>query len=256
MKIINRIGIIFLTIFFSGCSLNQHSYTRYSKTDEAYSILRKIESINSDIRTSKGSGWITIADRKGQKKFRMAWASSFPDKIRLTLLSAGHPVETILADGNTVTFISHTGKHSIKKIKSSNPSLKDIVSIPVTIQDILSIFAGKVPIGKFDTAQIAQITYSPTLSDTMLILNRRWNGYFQHIVLNADNQVSSFSLLNENRKLIHSLFNEKYKVFDSFSIPIKVKIRDRESREITLEMTNYQPNVAIKPDIFILTESR
>ncbi|MBF0205087.1 MAG: hypothetical protein HQK67_12475 [Desulfamplus sp.] len=256
MRIINPIKLLFLTklfsailfsaILLSGCALDKPSNIHNAETNEALSILQQIESINREIKTCKGSGWITISDGKQIKKFRMAWAASFPDKIRLTLLSAGHPVETILADGKTVTFISHTGKHETKKINSANPSLQDVVSIPVTIQDILSIFAGRVPIGKFDTASIAQITDSSALTDTMLILKRRWNGQSQNIVLTSDNKVASFSLINENRKLIHRVFNEKFKTFGSFLIPSKVKIKDDEERMIEFEITNYQPNITVR----------
>ncbi|MBF0411879.1 MAG: hypothetical protein HQK70_04100 [Desulfamplus sp.] len=258
MNIFKYVAVLTLIIIiFSGCSLNQQYYSNITRKNESLDILKKIESINRDVKTSKGTGWITITDKKKQsKKFRMAWAASFPDKIRLTLLSAGHPVETILADGKSVTLISHTGKHKTKKINSANPSLRDVVAIPVTIQDILSIFAGQVPISKFDTAQIAQISSSSQLIDTMLILKRRWNGYSQNIVLTSDNRVASFSLLNENRRLVHSVFNEHYKEIDSFSIPVKVKIRDNEGRVIDFEMTAYQPNIEVKPDIFVLTESR
>lgn len=249
-------GAVTLTVLFSGCSLTQPSYMHSAETNEALTVLQQIKSINRDIRTCKGSGWITITNIKESKRFRMAWATSFPDKIRLTLLSAGHPVETILADGKSVTFISHTGKHPLKKINSANPSLKEIVSIPVSIQDILSIFAGQVPIGKFDTAAIAQITNSSQLTNTMLILNRRWNGQSQNIVVNPANEVLSFSLINNDRELIHTVFNEQYKKFDSFSIPAKVNVRDNKGQKIDFEMTTYQPNISIRPETFVLTESR
>ncbi|MBF0390554.1 MAG: hypothetical protein HQK71_10680 [Desulfamplus sp.] len=255
MKLAKFVGFGLLILLLTGCSVKNSSYINSSQTNEAINILKKIESINSNIKTSKGTGWITITDSKEQsKRFRMAWAASFPDKIRLTLLSAGHPVETILADGKSVSFISHTGRHETKKINSPNPSLKDVVSMPVTIQDILAIFAGRVPIDKFDTASIAQITYSSGFSDTMLILKRRWNGNSQNIVLTSDNQVANFSLLNENRRLIHSVFNEQYKMFDSFLIPSRVKIRDNEGRQIDFEITTYQPNVAINHDVFNLNK--
>ncbi len=257
MKTINHITIILIATLLAGCSLNSRYYANSRKTDEALHILQRIESINSDVKTSKGTGWLTITDKKQQsKKFRMAWAASFPDKIRLTLLSAGHPLETIIADGKSVLFVSHTGRHNKKKISSSNPSLQDVVSIPIKLQDILSIFAGQVPIGKFDTAEIAQLTYASQLTDTMLILKRKWNNHSQNIVLTSDNRVANFSFLNDNGKLIHNLFNEQYKSFGSFSIPTKVKIKDNYGRQIYFDITSYQPNVEIKPEMFILTESR
>lgn len=247
---------IFFLMIVSGCSLTNPSYIHSAETNEALTVLQQIEKINKDIKTCKGSGWITISKQEESKKFRMAWAASFPGMIRLTLLSAGHPVETVIADGKSVIFVSHTGKHKTKKINSSNPSLKDIVSIPVTIHDILSIFAGQVPINKFDTANIAQLTYSGKLTDTMLILKKRWNGQTQHIVLTPENKVVSFSLINENRELIHSVFNNQFRTFDNFSIPVKVSVMDNENRKIDFEITSYQPNIPIKPDMFILTESR
>ncbi|MBF0259105.1 MAG: hypothetical protein HQK62_09745 [Desulfamplus sp.] len=251
------IFILIATALFTGCSITQQpSYINSAETNEALKILQQIKNINKEIKTCKGSGWITISDTKQTTKFRMAWAASFPDKIRLTLLSAGHPVETILADGKTVTFISHTGKHNTKKVNSKNPSLKEVVSIPVKMQDILSIFAGRVPIGKFDIATIAQITDSAQSTDTMLILKKRWNGESQNIVIGPQSKILSFSLIDEHRKLIHSVFNKQYKNFDSFSIPAKVKVRDNEGRTIDFEITSYQPNIQIRPDMFVLTESR
>ncbi|MBF0467723.1 MAG: hypothetical protein HQK61_02375 [Desulfamplus sp.] len=254
---LSLVFILIATTLFTGCSITQQpSYINSTETNEALKVLQQIKSINKEIKTCKGSGWITIADTQQTTKFRMAWAASFPDKIRLTLLSAGHPVETILADGKTVTFISHTGKHNTKKVNSKNPSLKEVVSIPVKMQDILSIFAGRVPVGKFDIATIAQVTDSAQSTDTMLILKKRWNGESQNIVIGPQNKILGFSLIDEHRKLIHSVFNQQYKNFDSFSIPAKVKVRDNEGRAIDFEITSYQPNIQIRPDMFVLTESR
>ncbi len=150
------ICLIFITsiFFLSGCAV--FNFFKPPVQDiKALNLVQEIKNRNKGIETCKGTGWLTLSSKTGKvERFRMAWAASFPDKLRMTLLSSGHPVETIIADGKRVIIVSHTGNHSPQTINSADPSLKNIISIPVTMQDVISLLAGRMPMIKFDYAYI------------------------------------------------------------------------------------------------------
>ncbi|MCK5311537.1 MAG: hypothetical protein KAJ62_05480, partial [Desulfobacteraceae bacterium] len=122
--------------FFSGCA----SIDYKNKHDiRAYNLARQISNYNKEIKTSKGIGWLKIKEASMETEFKIAWVAEPPCKIRITLLSSGFPVETIVSNGESITLFSHTGKHSLKTYNIQNPSLEDIISIPVKIEDIIAL---------------------------------------------------------------------------------------------------------------------
>lgn len=81
MKTINHITIILIATLLAGWLLNSRYYANSRKTDEALHILQRIESINSDVKTSKGTGWLTITDKKQQSK-NLEWLGQDHFQIR------------------------------------------------------------------------------------------------------------------------------------------------------------------------------
>lgn len=275
--------LVIASTIFSGCAVL--NFLKPEVQDlKAMHIVKELQNRNRTLKTSKGTGWITLAGNKKTQKFRMAWAASFPDKIRITLLSAGHPMETIAADGNKLTIVSHTGSHPPHTINSSNPSLKHIISIPVTIQDIITLLCGRIPLGEFDSAHFFSLPKpadtnirpeNPFKIDTtgtegqkgtahnlklqscqMLILKKKWSGKTRKLFMDDAWNVFGLYIMDQDKTPCLSVLYDEYSQFNEFTIPSKININERSGFRMNLEITGYQANIPIKQSVFTLTDQR
>lgn len=238
-------------ILFSGCAgLRPNRPNCHDK--KALKLAESIEDFNKNINSCTGIGWIRVS-RKGRiDKFRAAWAVLNHDKIRLTLMNSGFPVETIIADGRKVIFLSHTHKHSLYKINSPNPSLADILSIPVKVRDIISLLSGQIPIKTFDYACLLK-TVNP--GKKTLILHKKWRTGAQQVIFDPDNIIRAYELFGSEDHLMYSVSFSEFNTCGVFQIPFKIIIRDSLDRSLSLEITGYRVNSPVKDSAFSLTES-
>ena len=270
--LVPALHLMLLLFCLSGCAVPSDPLMPYSTNDPFYessALISRIKAINSAIETCKGTGWITLKNETQSNRFRLAWATKGPDKLRVSLLSAGHPIETIIADGHRVRFISHTGRHPVHTINKANPSLEKALTIPVSVQDIITIFSGKIPIRSFDRAQQMEITYGTEMmpgsetrqivTDRMVLLKQN-NKNVEKIVLTPGGTVVSYALYDsqdfgKSAGSEVTVLHRRLKRFDSFLIPIEINFSDREGRSVAVEISKYFPNIPVKESTFDLTAS-
>lgn len=243
-------SIVFLLITSSCASLRPDTDPLLDK--KAFLLSTQARSMNQHIITSKGTGWIRLETKKKMDRFKIAWAVVSPHKIRLTFLLSGLPIETLVANGKEITFFSHTGDHSTYTHHSKNPDMKDYILVPVKLSEIISVLLGRLPIKPFNDAW-----FSP--SDTSLstiILTQNRKGGTQSVQFNINGEINRLKTTTASGKLLYEMTLLNYKAFDSVSIPVKMEIKNRDNRKLTIEITNFLPNIAIKDSVFQLTESR
>ena len=219
---------------------------------KAFVLSTQARSFNQHIIASKGTGWARLETDTNKDKFKIAWAAVSPNKIRITFLLSGHPVETIISTGKKITFYSHTGQHSKYSYRSEDPDMKDYILVPVKISEMISVLLGRLPVKKFDDAY-----FSPSdASLSTVILKQNWKGARQYLHFNDRGKVESVKAMDYAGTLLYEMTIMKYKAYNFGSIPVKIKIKDKDNRILTLEIINFQPNPPIKDSVFQLTESR
>lgn len=255
--------ILFILIFlflFTGCASidfkNKHDST-------AYNLAKQISNSNKNIKTAKGLGWLTIKkvgnETSTEIVYKIAWVSEPPNKIRMTLLSGGFPVETIVSNGESITLFSHTGGHSLKTFHISNPSLEDIISIPVRIEDIILLLSGQVPIKDFNYAffdnQDNHFDSNGVALKTIVLKNKSDNG-IQKIYINHKNQIKKYLAINWRSEPLYNVTFFNFKTIDSLTMPLKLIIQDNLNREVSFEISKFYKNLPVKKSTFSLTEKR
>lgn len=252
LKICYVLFVISVAILGSGCAGLKNKKTPVFDI-QALKSAHRIKNINNNIRSFRGIGWLYISGRGQQKeKYRTAFVALVPDKIRLTLMISGLPVETIIADGRKIIFISHTGKHKIYKINDPDPSLARIISIPVKIKDIIALLSGRIPLKDFDYAYYLKREKS---SGGTLMLYKKKGGEIQKIISNSKMRVRKYERFDNKKHLIYSILLDDYENFGQFQIPLNINIMDRSGRKIDLKITGYKANIPVKNSVFTLTES-
>jgi outer membrane lipoprotein-sorting protein len=242
--------ILFPLILCSGCAAIDFK----GKQDvKAYNLAEQIRNSNKDIKTSKGIGKITIQETIGGKpmatEFKIAWVAEPPSRIRVTLLSSGFPVETIVSNEKSITLFSHTGKHDLKTYNIKNPSLKDILLIPVKVEDVILLLSGQTPIKDFTHA------FFENSSKTIVLKNKLGNG-IQKISINSRNRINKYIVANwKAEHLLEVMFLDSIEI-DSAIVPSRLTIQDNLDRKVFLEISKFYINQPVKKSVFSLTEPR
>jgi hypothetical protein len=244
------IPILILLLLVTGCTpLRPQTDPRLDK--KALVLANTILSLNKEITSSKGTGWVEVETDTRTDKFKIAWAASAPNRLRITFLVAGHPVETIVATGNHVTFISHTGEHNPHTTFSSDPNLKKYLHVPVKLSDLIAILLGHIPIKKFDHAW-----FKPGDSNfPPIILAQNWELTFQQLHLNKVGKVQRLVFLDKDNMPVYDITYIDYQAYGKSRIPATLLVKDTAGKKIHLTLTRFVPNPPIKESVFRLTES-
>ncbi len=242
-------SIVFILIF-SGCA--QHRSASNALLDKkALLFANQARSFNQHIIASKGTGFALVETKTKTERFKIAWAAVFPNKIRITLLISGLPIETIIATGEKITFFSHTEEHSKHSYYSKDPDMKDYIQVPIKMSEMISILLGRLPVKNFDNA-----SFLPSDSSlSSIILKQKWKEETQSLYFNKKGKIYGIKSRDLSGKLLYEIMITQYKTYNFGDIPIKIEIKDMDNRKLTLDITSFQPNPPIKDSVFRLTES-
>jgi hypothetical protein len=239
-----------LLILVTGCS-PLRPQTDPALDKRALILANSVLSLNQDITASKGIGWVEVHADTLTTRFKIAWAAMAPNRLRITFLVAGHPVETIVATGTRVTFISHTREHPPHTTFSSDPNLKKYLDIPIKLSGLISILLGQIPLEKFDHAW-----FKPDDTDFFsIILAQNWTSTVQHLHIDKVGQLQQLVLLDKANIPRYDITYLDYQAHGPSLIPATLSVRDATGRKIHLTLTRFIPNPPIKESVFRLTES-
>lgn len=216
----------------------------------AIAISNRARSFNQQIILSKGIGWARLETKNQVEKFKIAWAAQFPDKIRITFLLSGHPVETIVATEEKITLLSHTGKHPRQTYYSKDPDIKEYIHVPIKLSEMILILLGRLPVKNYDDAYFSPS--DPSLST--IVLKQKWRSTTQYLQVDKKETVEGLKLMDNDGTLLYTMAITGYQTYDSNDIPVQIKFTDKDSQTLTLTILNFLPNPAIKESVFRLTE--
>lgn len=219
---------------------------------KAREIAQHAQSFNHAVTASKGMAKARLETRSGVQSFKIAWAAVFPDKARVTFMMSGYPYETIISDGRTTTFISHTGEHAPHTSPSGNPNFKNYIDIPVKLSELLSVLLGRYPLRPYDRA-----FYIPNESDLPTIaLKNGWKSIGQYLDLDADQRIGRMRNTDYQGGITHSLTFREYKKIGDTLIPHQIFFQDHEDRILSFRITFFQVNPEIKSTVFQTKSSK
>ncbi len=245
---------IYVTAFIllvTGCApIRPDTFSFLDK--KALLVSHQARSFNQHIVASKGTGWARIQTNTRMEKFKIAWAAVFPNKIRITFMLSGLPMETIIATGEKITFLSHTGNHVKYSYYSKNPDMEDYIHVPIKLSEMISILLGHLPVKKFDDAWFSPS--DPSLST--ITLKQNWKGGRQYLYLSDKGKIEGIKRMDNQGKLLYDMTIAEYKAYDSGDIPVHIIIKDKGDRTLTLTISHFMANPPIKDAVFQLTESR
>ncbi|NWH04286.1 LolA family protein [Desulfobacter latus] len=248
-----RSGVCIIFLFFviltgSGCALLGHQFGKQTDA-HAEDIINRIQAFNAQISTSKGTAELMLARGFRNQKYKIAWAAQSPNRLRMTLLMSGHPVETIASTGQWVTFVSHTGTHKPHSAVSTDPDLDPYINIPLRLSELVSLLLGKVPGRPFDRAWVL-----PEQPGTVFA-SQSFSSEIQEWVTNESGRTIRYRVLDKDKNIIFGIWYSQFFNRDNFILPRMITIKDGAQNVIKIYLKNIMPNIPVKESVFRLTGS-
>ena len=177
--------LLILLVFAAGCSSTSRRTADVQDAAaraEAQAWLSALSNQNKALKNFKGIGKIRV--RKNGKLIideRIAWIGSETVKLNIVVLVSGQPAIKIASDGQWFYYYEvRKGQPLYKKIPVTDVNLKQIISIPIQISDLIHLLAGRIPLRDHDVATLER---QDPGKGFVLVLKRRWWGITEKIFI-------------------------------------------------------------------------
>jgi outer membrane biogenesis lipoprotein LolB len=240
------IPLLGLIILAAGCRPPKPD-TDPAQDAKAMALALAARKKHADIFTTKGQGRLTLMLAHGKERFRLAWAAQAPNRLRLTLLASGHPVETIAASGKWISIVSHTGRHPPKSALSTDPDLSPYINLPVHLSDMVNMLLGRFPLRRFDRAWFAP--ESPRTVRT----SKNFSSLVQEVQFDDDGKIAVLTLLEKANAMVMRIEYLRYQVREGRIMPETMRLTDKDGNSLELTLSRILFNPEVKPSVFRLT---
>jgi hypothetical protein len=179
----------------------------------------------------------------------VVWAAAVPARLSVAVLASGLPVLKFASDGQYLYFIDmRDAKRSFHKIRTSDPSLDRLISIPVRSSDIVHLLAGRVPVREHTRVRLATSD-----TGTRVLILQRWWRVVQKIHVDARrDETQMVEFFDGRERLAFRAAFEDLQKAASYLIPRKVRITGSSGARLLLRIERLFPDAEITDEMFIL----
>lgn len=243
--------VLILAVSVSGCAVLQKQTPEERAAEfAARELLTHLVESNQNLVTFKGIGRIQLAAGSNAAiNERAVWAASVPAKLSVAVLASGLPVLKFATDGQHLYLVDmRNAGDSFHKIRSSDPQLDRLISIPVRSSDIVLLLAGRLPIRKHKRVRLA----TTNTGSRVLILEKYWQ-VVEKIYLDAKrNEPHMVEYFDGQGELSYRVVFEGLQTVQRYRIPRKIRISGSRGAWLLLSIERLFPDADIKPEMFIL----
>lgn len=254
----SRIIIPLITaLFISGCAVfrpaREVEITPAEKVNQIRDLLSVLKTKNDSLKNFKGIGNIQIRQNgRLQLDQRVAWIGEKPVKLSIAVLISGYPAVKLSTDGKWLYYLEVHGQDTtFRKFQESDPSLKKLISIPISSSDVISLLAGQIPMPKFDSASLIEEKASPGY---VLVLKEKWWGVRQKIYYDqSTSAVRRVDVFHRSGSLRYRAEIENVKSINGFQVPLQLRLLTHDGADCQLNIDRYWANVDLPSDVFVIT---
>jgi len=247
--------LLIAALFSSACS---SLITRVSErpqspkvSPEARGLLLSLQNQNLSLKTFKGAGRITFQkDKETNLPAKVAWVGLVPGRVRIALYSiSGQPAVSFASDGQWLYLFSHTNSRFYKK-RAAGKLLERFFSIPIKSNDVVSILAGRVPVGEYDCAVVEK---KGSEYGSVLIL-KRWGNVLKKIYFDKDKQgVRKIEVFDAGGALLYRVLFNRMQAVNGYQVPAALVFSNDENAGFQLDIDRYWADITVSPSVFVLT---
>jgi outer membrane lipoprotein-sorting protein len=217
---------------------------------QADALVNRLAHTNQTLMDFKGIGTLKLT-RAGQvQSSRLAFAGSIPARLRLDVMgSPGQHLASLASDGKWFYILLYQEKRFHRQ-RISDSSFEHLVSLPVTVVDVLDLLAGRVPIRSYRTADLMDNRKD---DGYVLELRNQWGQPRQRIFVDAGQvTVKGYEVFHDNGSLAYRVELVESQIVDGHQVPKWMVIADDKEERLDLKVEQYWANAAIAPSGFVL----
>jgi len=226
--------------------------TPADKVNEVRDLLSVLRTKNDSLRNFKGIGNIKVS-QKGDFYLdqRVAWIGERPVRLSIAVLVSGFPAIRLANDGEWLYYLeTHGSETEFKKIRASDPSLKTIISIPISSSDVVMLLAGCIPMPAFDSVDFIK---EEAPQGFVLVLKERWWGIRQKIFYDENqSRVYRIDVFQRSGALMYRAEIERIQRVGEFEVPFQLKLSTDNGNYFQLDVDRCWVNVEMPPNAFRL----
>jgi hypothetical protein len=257
MKLYRIIIPLIAAVLISGCAVfrpaRELEIIPAEKTNQIRDLLSGIETQNASLNNFKGIGNLQIRQNNRLRlDERVAWIGEKPVKFSIAVLISGYPVVKMATDGEWLYYLEVHGQDTtFRKFPASDPSLKKLISIPISASDVITLLAGQIPMPQFDSAVL---TEEETPPGYVLDLKEKWWGIRQKIYYDRSfSKVHRIDVFQRSGTLKYRAEIENRQSINGFQVPLRLRLITSDGADCLLSIERYWANVDVPPTVFVLT---
>ena len=215
------------------------------------SVVANLEQINAGLTSFKGIGKIKIWKPNGLQSTRVVWAGYQTEKLRLEILGAGgRPFSSVVYDGSRLSLSLHSERRFYQK-QTSRADLSRLISMPITVHDVLCILAGRVPLLKNATLTIENAGPG---KQYVLLLQKGWfKKRTGKIYLREDMKtVWKYELFQGKDTLLYRVEFLRRKLYGNYQLPDALLFSNDLQTRIRIDVDNIWPDAKLPSSVFVL----
>ncbi len=219
--------------------------------ESARIVIERLQQNNRALVQYKGLARVHMRMSGKSQSARIAFAAIQPDKMRVELLNMiGTPLTSLSGDGETVTIISH-GDRKHYRFRQTRTVLAKLIEIPIGIEDLQRLLAGRVPLPPHTSAQSA--TDHMNVAERDFILKNRWGGIVARLHTDQTTQyIKSLRVMDPEGAFQYQIVWNNWREVGGFRIPSQLTIESGTNQKLTLTMDRFWPNAKVAPSTFVL----
>ena len=202
---------------------------------------------NGELNRFKGLGHLHLSLPDVNMTGRLALAAEMPRKVRMEWLSAlGQPLLRLTADGKTVSvFSSQTDK--VHRLDQTDAVLERMVQIPISIDALLSLLAGRMPAYRYTAAQILQ----ESDLHMAIALKDRWSATLAEVEVDLqDRQIKRLTAFDGDGSIRYQIDWLQWQRVQGYLLPRAMEVSVNGVQRAKLTMERYWCNVSLPDGIF------
>ena len=168
------------------------------------------------------------------------------------MLISGYPAVKLATDGHWLYYLEVQGQEiRFRKIATSDPDLKRLISIPISISDVIALLSGRIPLPEFDSVKLIQDISNQQIA---LVLSDSWWGIQQKIFYDASlSRIQRIEVYHRSGSLRYRAEVESTRQIDGFEVPQRLRLSNDDGIDFLLDIHRYWVNVEVPPSVFVLT---
>ncbi|MFC1856647.1 hypothetical protein ACFL9U_01310 [Thermodesulfobacteriota bacterium] len=221
---------------------------------ETQNLVLALKEKNSDLKTFKGLGKIKWVDKGKKYRTRIAWIGSTTGELRLEMFgTGGQMLVSIATDGKYVYFFSHS-QGRFAKTRSTEKSLQNIISIPISIHDVVLLLSGRLPFRAHYMATLGDRDAKP---GSVLVLKDKRGNLVEKIYLDSEKMIADeIEIYGFGESLKYRARFEKVRTVNGYQVPFRLFILNDGDSKFELDVDKFWTDVSVSPKMFVLKPPR